>query len=53
MADAFLVERAGGAVTDLMGDPWGHDSHGLVASSVTRHGDMRAVARAVEDGREN
>ena len=32
VADAFLVERAGGAVTDLVGDPWGHDSYGLVAS---------------------
>jgi myo-inositol-1(or 4)-monophosphatase len=53
VAGAFLVERAGGTVTDLAGDPWRHDSHGLVASSGTRHGDVLAVARAVEDAREN
>lgn len=37
IAGAELVRRAGGTVTDLRGEPWTHDSTGLVASNGQAH----------------
>lgn len=48
MAGAFLVEQAGGTVTDLDGDPWRHDSAGFVASNGQCHDEVLAAAQAVE-----
>lgn len=48
VAGAYMVERAGGTVTDLAGDPWRHDSRGLVASNGRTHGELLAAARAVD-----
>ncbi|WP_254841200.1 inositol monophosphatase family protein [Natronomonas marina] len=45
---AGLVEAAGGTVTDLDGDPWRHDSRGLVASNGEAHDVVLAAARAAE-----
>jgi myo-inositol-1(or 4)-monophosphatase len=49
VAGAFLVERAGGTVTGLDGEPWRHDSPGLVASSGACHEAVLAAARAIDD----
>ncbi|MFB6118715.1 inositol monophosphatase family protein [Halosegnis sp.] len=49
VAGALLVERAGGTVTDLAGEPWRHDARGLVASNGRAHDQLLAAARAVED----
>jgi myo-inositol-1(or 4)-monophosphatase len=46
VAGAHMVRRAGGRVTDLDGDPWRHDSLGLVASNGALHEDVLAAARA-------
>ena len=51
VAGAFLVEQAGGRVTDLHGDRWRHDSRGLVASSGHNHDQITAAARVVDDER--
>jgi len=48
VAGALLVERAGGTVTDIHGEPWRHDSRGLVASNGEVHGELLAAAQAVE-----
>lgn len=37
VAGAAMVEWAGGTVTDLDGEPWSHDSRGLVASNGHAH----------------
>jgi fructose-1,6-bisphosphatase/inositol monophosphatase family enzyme len=37
VAGAHLVDRAGGTVTDLDGDPWRHGAGGLVASNGVAH----------------
>jgi myo-inositol-1(or 4)-monophosphatase len=37
LAGVHLVRRAGGTVTDAAGDPWRHDSVGLVASNGEAH----------------
>ena len=52
VAGAFLVTEAGGTVTDLDGEPWRHDSRGLVVSNGQRHDEVLAAARAVDDARE-
>jgi myo-inositol-1(or 4)-monophosphatase len=44
MAGVHMVRRAGGTVTDLDGEPWRHDSRGLVASNGTAHEQFLAVA---------
>jgi len=41
IAGAELVRRAGGTVTDLRGEPWTHDSTGLVASNGRAHERLR------------
>lgn len=48
VAGALLVERAGGTVTGIDGEPWRHDSRGLVASNGAAHEELLAAARAVE-----
>ena len=45
---AGLIEAAGGTVTDIDGDPWRHDSTGLVASNGEAHGAVLEAARAAE-----
>ncbi|MFB6096066.1 MAG: inositol monophosphatase [Haloferacaceae archaeon] len=37
VAGVHLVRRAGGTVTDVDGEPWRHDSQGLVASNGRAH----------------
>ncbi|MFD1515191.1 inositol monophosphatase family protein [Halomarina rubra] len=49
VAGAFVVEQAGGTVTGLDGEPWRHDSPGLVASSGACHDAVLAAARDVDD----
>ncbi|MFC7177694.1 inositol monophosphatase family protein [Halosegnis marinus] len=51
VAGALMVERAGGTVTGIDGEPWRHDSRGLVASNGHAHDELLAAARAVEDRR--
>jgi myo-inositol-1(or 4)-monophosphatase len=46
VAGVHLIRRAGGRVTDLAGDPWRHDSVGLVASNGALHDRVLAAARA-------
>jgi len=43
-----LIRAAGGTVTDVNGDPWRHDSVGLVASNGTAHDRMLAAVRTAE-----
>ena len=43
-----LVEAAGGVVTDVAGDPWRHDSRGLVASNGEAHGVVLEAVRETE-----
>lgn len=45
-----LVEAAGGTVTDTAGDPWRHDSRGLVASNGTAHETVLEAVREAEFG---
>lgn len=45
---AGLVEAAGGTVTDVDGDPWRHDSRGLVASNGQAHDVVLEAAREIE-----
>lgn len=47
IAGAYLVKQAGGQVTDLEGEPWRHDSQGLVASNGHIHDELLAVARTM------
>ncbi|MFC7136816.1 inositol monophosphatase family protein [Halobaculum litoreum] len=49
VAGVHMVRTAGGTVTDLDGDPWRHDSTGLVASNGPLHDEALAAARAVRD----
>jgi myo-inositol-1(or 4)-monophosphatase len=45
VAGAYLVEQAGGTVTDIHGDPWSHESVGLVVSNGQSHEDVLAIAQ--------
>ena len=49
IAGVFIIEQAGGIVTDLDGDRWRHDSIGLVASNGHLHEEALAAARVIED----
>ena len=49
LAGVHLIRRAGGTVTDLDGEPWRHDSVGLVASNGTAHGELLSAATAALD----
>lgn len=48
VAGVHAIRRAGGRVTDLEGDPWRHDSKGLVASNGRIHDELLAAARSIE-----
>jgi myo-inositol-1(or 4)-monophosphatase len=39
-----MIRTAGGTVTDLAGEPWRHDSQGVVASNGIAHDDVLAAA---------
>ncbi len=43
VAGAYLVQRAGGTVTDLRGEPWAHDGTGLVVSNGQAHDRLLAA----------
>lgn len=47
VAGAYMVERAGGTVTGLDGQPWTHASTGLVASNGECHEAVLAAARNI------
>ncbi len=47
LAGVAMVRAAGGTVTDLDGDPWRHDSVGLVASNGRIHGSVLAAAQDI------
>lgn len=49
VAGAFMVEQAGGIVTDIDGDPWRYDAVGLVASNGRLHDEVLAAAQAIDD----
>lgn len=46
LAGVHLIRQAGGTVTDIHGDPWSHDSEGLVVSNGQVHETVLAAARA-------
>lgn len=48
VAGSVLVERAGGTVTDVEGNPWRHDSRGLVASNGQAHERVLEAAQEIE-----
>jgi myo-inositol-1(or 4)-monophosphatase len=47
VAGVHLVRQAGGTVTDVHGDPWRHDSMGLVASNGEAHDELVAALENV------
>jgi myo-inositol-1(or 4)-monophosphatase len=47
VAGVHLVRLAGGTVTDVHGDPWRHDSEGLVASNGEIHDELLATATEI------
>ena len=47
VAGVHLVREAGGTVTDLDGEPWRHDSTGLVASNGCAHESVLGVVQDV------
>lgn len=48
VAGVHLIRRAGGTVTDVHGDPWRHDSKGLVASNGKIHDELLAAVSEIE-----
>ena len=48
LAGVHMIREAGGTVTDLAGEPWRHDSTGLVASNGHVHESMLEAAREIE-----
>jgi myo-inositol-1(or 4)-monophosphatase len=46
VAGVYMVERAGGTVTDVHGDPWDPGCDGLVASNGTAHDEVLAVVQS-------
>ncbi|NGM69399.1 inositol monophosphatase [Natronolimnobius sp. AArcel1] len=48
VAGVALIREAGGRVTDLEGERWQHDSHGLVASNGAIHEDVLEAAQEIE-----
>lgn len=49
VAGVYLVEQAGGTVTDIHGDPWEPGCDGLVASNGAGHDHVLAAAREILD----
>ena len=50
VAGVHMIREVGGTVTDLEGDPWRHDSTGLVASNGAIHGEVLEAAREIDAG---
>lgn len=48
VAGVGMIRRAGGTVTDIDGDPWRHDSRGLVASNGRAHDELLAAVNDAE-----
>jgi len=48
VAGVHLIREAGGTVTDIHGDPWRHDSTGIVASNGLIHDEVLAATRAID-----
>jgi myo-inositol-1(or 4)-monophosphatase len=48
VAGVHMIRLAGGTVTDIDGNPWRHDSKGLVASNGAIHDELLAAAREIE-----
>lgn len=48
VAGAYMVELAGGTVTDLSGEPWSPDSNGIVASNGRAHDELLEVLAAYD-----
>ena len=48
VSGVHMVRQAGGTVTDIHGEPWRHDSTGLVASNGAVHDEVLAATRAIE-----
>jgi myo-inositol-1(or 4)-monophosphatase len=48
LAGVCLVRAAGGTVTDVHGDPWRHDSVGLIASNGQAHDRLVAALESTE-----
>jgi myo-inositol-1(or 4)-monophosphatase len=48
VAGVHMIRLAGGTVTDMDGDPWRHDSHGLVASNGEIHDQLLEAAAELE-----
>ena len=50
VAGVHMVRQAGGTVTDVHGDPWRHDSRGVVASNGNAHDvALEAAQQAIQD----
>lgn len=47
IAGAYMIEEAGGKITDIDGEKWTHESQGLVASNGRSHDEILAVARTM------
>ena len=47
VAGVHLIRLAGGTVTDVHGDRWRHDSHGLVASNGAIHEQLLGAAQEI------
>jgi myo-inositol-1(or 4)-monophosphatase len=47
---AHMIRQAGGTVTDLAGEPWRHDSQGLVASNGVAHEAVLMALRNATNG---
>ena len=45
IAGVYMVEQAGGMVTDIYGDDWTVSSHGIVASNGVTHDDLLEVGQ--------
>lgn len=48
VAGVHMVRQAGGTVTDRHGNPWRHDSEGLVASNGTAHDELVAAVENID-----
>lgn len=51
VAGVFMIEQAGGTVTDIDGERWRHDSVGLVATNGGLHEQALEVAQEIENSR--
>jgi myo-inositol-1(or 4)-monophosphatase len=49
VAGVHMIRQAGGRVTNLTGDPWRHDSDGLVASNGVAHEEVLSATRTAEE----